>query len=109
MKVVKVIPEYGFGWQNEHQSINVPSPFNVHDDVYEKVAERDVYRLIIGSVAEPGHMFDKLWVLLAVRTVDSPATYNILVYPENPPFYRGDNIDPFCVPRVASGFATLEI
>ena len=108
MKVIKVIPIYGFGWAKAGQAIDVPSPFKVGREVCEKVDDGNVYRLIIGSVSEPGHMFDGLWVLIAVRTRGAEPTYNIFIYSEKPPFYRGENVDPLCIPIAASGYAMLE-
>jgi hypothetical protein len=79
-----------------------------HCEACVKADAEKIYSLIIGLVSEPGHVFEGLWVLIAVRTRGAEPTYNIFLYSEKPPFYRGENVDPLCIPIAASGYAMLE-
>lgn len=108
MEVIRVAPQYGYGWERSGQPIDVPRPFNVEFEVSEKVDDQRAYRWLVGVISEPRHSLNGLWVLIALRSRGSPPTYNVFAYEERPPFHRGQGIDPFCVPRAASGFATLE-
>lgn len=108
MSVVTVVPQYGYGWQKSGQPIDTPDPFNVSCEMCEKADGQDVHKLIVGRVFEPRHMFDGLWVILTARTLGSDPTYNVLLYPQNPPFSQSGSVRLFDVPRTFDGFAGLK-
>ena len=109
MKSVIVIPEYGYGWQREGQSIEVPPPFTLAVTRYERDDIQNVYEVIVGKILDSPHVLSGLWILISLRTREAMPTYNVSCYKVEPPFMNAGDIDPFCVPRVFDGFATLKL
>ena len=64
---------------------------------------------VVGYVLQTRHIFDGLWTLIAIRTISNTPNYSVYIYEREPPFAHDGNVDPFCVPRVASGFGALEL
>lgn len=86
-----VEPHYGFGWVHPPGSPfghGATPPFRVRvERVYSYQSQR---RGIVARVTEPGFVYDGFWLVSTTRHLgvwnftDRPATYNLLLCPEEP-------------------------
>jgi hypothetical protein len=109
MKLVTVVPEHGYGWQQDSHSIEMPPPFSVAVRRYEEADTKNAYKLITGRILDLSHALSGLWVLISLRTAGAEPTYNVFCYKVEPPFMDSGDIDPLCVPIAANGFAMLKL
>jgi hypothetical protein len=107
MDTIKVIPIYGYGWMKGEASIEVPEPFEIQVSRTDLSEDTTVYAMVAGQVSTNGHEFNRLWVLLALRSSLPNPTYNVFLYEKKPPFAVEGQIDPYAEPRLVTGFANV--
>lgn len=108
MKTIRLKPIYGYGWSEGDTSIDVPKPFNVRIHNYELTDDKKHYLKILGRIKSLWHRYNGKWVLLSVRALDRPHTYNARVYDDFPADSHKSVDESASATALASGFVELQ-
>jgi len=75
-----VRPIYGWGWDSEGRSIQVPAPFRMKTIVYEK----GEFKSAIGRFYDPEHPLSGMWVALSPMQAAKTWESHLCAFPTEP-------------------------
>lgn len=101
MVKLTVDPFYGWGWFDDHGSIDVPPQFELDAEIIEP---GETFKAVLGQLPRGSHPLAGMWILLSQRHVLHDGQCNLYAFTERPKITS--TAEPIPTKQALSGFAS---